>query len=487
MMAHVAQTYIEREDKYDVPADFRLPDLAELVPLGGRLTRVDIDLRAMYYDTTTGDLLAARVTLRRREGGEDAGWHLKLPTGAARTEIQFPLGDSVLPAELTALTFGLRRGRAVQPIAVLRTQRTAHRIYDESGAPWLEIADDLVHSIALGSTAVFTTWREVEVELGTADEAVLTRATTVLAKAGANSSSRVSKLAQALTPVAGVPEPPSSGPKKATLGRVVLNYLLIQRAAILEGDLALRQGHDAIHVTRVATRRLRSTLRVFGDVFHPDQAAALDALLQWYAGVLGEVRDRDVLRARFRAQVEQLPADVREPVATAIDAHLVAARARYLSQLREALDSDRYLSLLVELDEWAVAAPFTAAAGKPAGKAGKRVKQAERALIKKFIVARRTDDDADLHSARKAGKRARYSAELATPIIGRKQAQRTVERFTELQDALGEFQDSVVAAALLRTLGDDVDGDRSGYDLLGAQEAERGRRSRKRAAKLMKR
>ena len=153
MMDDVPQTHIEREDKYDVAAGFRVPDLTELVPSGGHLVRVDAQLRAVYYDTAAGDLQAARVTLRRREGGDDAGWHLKLPAGAARTEIQLPLGGSDLPAELAALTVGLRRARAVQPIAILRTARSAHRIYDESGALWLEIADDRVHSVALGPGA----------------------------------------------------------------------------------------------------------------------------------------------------------------------------------------------------------------------------------------------------------------------------------------------------------------------------------------------
>ena len=40
-------------------------------------------LEAEYYDTDDLRLIRAGITLRRRSGGDDAGWHLKLPLGAA--------------------------------------------------------------------------------------------------------------------------------------------------------------------------------------------------------------------------------------------------------------------------------------------------------------------------------------------------------------------------------------------------------------------
>ena len=51
------------------------------------------DLSATYYDTADLRLLRSRMTLRRRRGGSDAGWHLKLPAGAdSRDEVRHPLG-----------------------------------------------------------------------------------------------------------------------------------------------------------------------------------------------------------------------------------------------------------------------------------------------------------------------------------------------------------------------------------------------------------
>ena len=57
-----------------------------------------------------------------------------------------------------------------------------------------------------------------------------------------------------------------------------------------------------------------------------------------------------------------------------------------------------------------------------------------------------------MHRARKAGKRHRYAVELAAPVLGKK-ADRIVASRKEFQELLGEHQDSVVAAGLLRELG----------------------------------
>jgi CHAD domain-containing protein len=65
--------------------------------------------------------------------------------------------------------------------------------------------------------------------------------------------------------------------------------------------------------------------------------------------------------------------------------------------------------------------------------------------------------DAALHAVRIRAKRARYAAEVVAPAFG-KPARNFAKAVTEVQDVLGEHQDSVVAAAWLRanalTLGD---------------------------------
>ena len=58
-------------------------------------------LDAVYYDTADLRLIRAGVTLRRT-GGQDAGWHLRLPAGAETRYAAAPRAgdDGAVPEEL---------------------------------------------------------------------------------------------------------------------------------------------------------------------------------------------------------------------------------------------------------------------------------------------------------------------------------------------------------------------------------------------------
>ena len=122
-----------------------------------------------------------------------------------------------------------------------------------------------------------------------------------------------------------------------------------------------------IHPTRVATRRLRSTLRIFADYVDPERAQAFDAELSWYAALLGEVRDREVQRARFAKAIAALPEEqVLGPVAARIEEHLRAEQVQHQQALDKAMNGRRYLALLQESARWVTDPPFTdLAAQKP--------------------------------------------------------------------------------------------------------------------------
>ena len=63
----------------------------------------------------------------------------------------------------------------------------------------------------------------------------------------------------------------------------------------------------------------------------------------------------------------------------------------------------------------------------------------------------RSSPDAALHEVRKRAKRTRYAAELGRDVFG-KRAMRLAERLADVQDGLGEVQDTVVAEERLRAL-----------------------------------
>ena len=194
---------LESERKYDVDEWTELPDLSRVA----KVEREEpVMLRAVYFDTADGALAAARMTLRRRTGGKDEGWHLKTPEGeGGRREHQAPLGDasdSEPPAELLEPVGDILGGRPVGEIARLHTQRTVVTLVRE-GQPIAEVADDLVSATDV-RTGILRVWREWECELldgaPEADEerlGLLDRIEGLLLSAGARPASAASKLARA--------------------------------------------------------------------------------------------------------------------------------------------------------------------------------------------------------------------------------------------------------------------------------------------------
>lgn len=452
----MAKEQIEREDKYEVGQQFVLPDLASLAPVGGRVEIRPLRLESAYFDTADGDLLARGLTLRRRTGTTDEGWQLKVPTGDSRTEVRLDLTSATsVPRELRNLTAGARLGRPLRRTVVIRTERTVHRIVDDAGQLLLEVADDQVHAYAPGKSSVLLSgWREIEAELApSGDREILTRASLLLSAAGATLSRSPNKVARALGAAAPVTLRTKSKRRARTAGDVLQPYLADQDEALITGDLLLRRGYDAIHPTRVATRRLRSTLRIYADFFEPSRAEELDVELAWYAGLLGSVRDPDVQRARLLNAVEKLPQElVVGPVAARIEEHLRAEKELHQATLKRAMNSQRYLKLLQETAQWATEPPFTPAAGKKPDALRGAVEAGAKKAAKHLQAGLRSGEDEELHKARKAGKRARYAAELAQPVLGKK-AEASVARYERLQDILGDHQDSIGAAAQLRSIG----------------------------------
>ena len=113
-------------------------------------------LSATYFDTEDLDLNQHKITLRRRVGGDDEGWHLKLPVRKdTRQELHAPLdeGDTgSVPARLAAQVEDITAGRRLRPIAILDTERTVWTLTSAAGDALVEVADDRVTAVRLGET-----------------------------------------------------------------------------------------------------------------------------------------------------------------------------------------------------------------------------------------------------------------------------------------------------------------------------------------------
>jgi len=439
----MAESALETETKYEASGDVVLPPLDGLPQVAS--TRADEErLAAQYWDTADLRLLRAGITLRRRTGGHDAGWHLKLPAGpASRLEIRLPSGRSgrVVPPELADLVTARTRGAVLAPVATVRTTRQRIVLLDSAGE------------------AAELSWREVEVELVAGDKRLLAAADRLLRQHGLHRSDRSAKLQRVLGTGQPPAEPAGSLTPATPAHEVVISYLAGQAEALLTMDPLVRRSRpDTVHKMRVSTRRLRSTFRAFGSVLPREATEHLSAELKWLGEVLGEARDGEVLAAHLQRQQDLTDvAQLLGPVQARIQAHFAGSRAAAAAAVLDALSSARYVALLDELDALIASPPRGPEASEPAGQVllaavRRSYSRTGRRLREAWPLPAGAARDAALHEARKAAKRTRYAAEVAAPVLG-KRARTFVRRITKVQSLLGDQQDTVIARQLERRLG----------------------------------
>ena len=192
--------HLEIEQKFDVDNGFTRPPFDGLPGVTAD-PPVLYQLSATYFDTDDGRLSASKITLRRRTGGTDEGWHLKRPAGAgARREVHAPLGQAgqPVPGELAARVAEVTGGRPLAPIARLDTERTVVTLHGEDGTVLAEVADDSVTARRLPERGEPLRWREIEVEVPQAVPELQRAAAEVLFAAGARPAGHGSKLARLL-------------------------------------------------------------------------------------------------------------------------------------------------------------------------------------------------------------------------------------------------------------------------------------------------
>jgi CHAD domain-containing protein len=456
------QIATETELKYEVPADFVLPRLA------GAGDAETHELDATYFDTDDLRLARNRRTLRRRTGGTDAGWHLKTPgDGTSRTEHRLPLDGGAnrgsggdVPEDLRSEVRAIVRDKELRPVARLRTHRVETPLCDDDGRTLALIAQDRVTAETDGPEQQ---WQEVEVELVDGGPEVLRSVDRELRRAGATPAGGPSKLARALGDR--LPAPPRG--RNKTKISPVLRYAREQRDALQAYDPGVRHGDpEAVHKMRVATRRLRSTLRTFKRSFPADQADFLKGELKWLAGQLGEVRDGQVLEHKLLGAVEREGAGF-APIADRVREHLDAKVENGRRALAQDLNDARYLRLLDAVDE--LVGPDDRGEPNPLKRVRRALDKADRLLDEATL----TGEDEPLHEARKAYKQARYAVEVFVAPVG-KPAKQLSDRLTDLQDVLGAHQDSVVAREILHELGHN-DPEAFRYGILHAHQEQVGR------------
>ncbi|CAN5752543.1 CYTH and CHAD domain-containing protein [soil metagenome] len=451
--------HTEVERKFDVVESAVSPSFDGIYAVARVEQQPSQSLDAVYFDTVDHDLARNKVTLRRRTGGSDAGWHLKLPAGPdARTEVRAPLGsddgsDTVVPGELLDVVRAIVRDRPTAPVARISTTRNIHLLFAADGSPLAEFCDDHVTAWATDKSGngAEQEWREWELELAEGPRAVdsdadlLNRLSNRLFDAGAVPAGHGSKLARVLDAAAPAAETEGDEPPPPAPPRDPVHIAVAEQVAqLIEWDRAVRADtYDSVHQMRVTTRKLRSLLKESEESFGlTDDSWILDEL-RTLAGILGVARDAEVLAEKYEKALDALPGEL---VRGRVRERLVdGAKRRYEMGWRRSLTamrSERYFRLLDALEALAAAEPQPTQSGeerKPVtiDAAYKRVRKAAKAA-KAAADAGADDADEALHSIRKGAKRLRYTA-AATG------AGKVADAAKTIQSLLGDHQDAVVS------------------------------------------
>ena len=248
-------------------------------------------------------------------------------------------------------------------------------------------------------------------------------------------------------------------PRDSSAGDMVLAYLRIHAHALKTLEPRVRADEfDSVHQMRVASRRLRATLRTYRQVIPRTDSEHLAGELKWLGRVLGEARDDEVLSEHLQDSLRPTPPELLiGPVLAHVQGFYAPRRAAAHTALVEALDSPRYHRLLAELDRVAAGPARGPLADGPAGQVlpaavYRGFRQARRRMRKARHTPAGPARDTALHQARKSARRTRYAAEAASPAAGQ-QARKFAKQMKRVQSAIGAHHDAVLARRAARDLG----------------------------------
>lgn len=428
----------------------------------GRTAR--LHLRALYFDTPERRLAQAGLALRlRREGRQ---WVQTLKCGAEGAVARLE-HEVVLAATAHAPTIDITRhagtpeGRMLaealdghaQTLAlcfetdIWRTRRVLHR-----GGARIELALDQGRLRAGAATLPVC---EIEFELlrGTIHDLTEVVAPWVqrhglwldvrskaerghLLAAGLNTAPALKSVTPELTAKA----TPDDALRRCL--RAALQQVLVNGSWLAAGQAQAEHLHQA----RVGLRRLMSLLRDFGDWSVDVDAGWLDAAKHAFDR-LAAARDRDALSSWLLPALREAGVEWPSIAGSAIRAASTRLAAQHPGAVF--LDADTNSWLLEMIAFVHGSATVAGPGGKLRALARLPLARLHRQVHRAGADYTKLDDDAR-HRVRKRLKRLRYGADSLAALWPAKPWARYAVRLNEGQEVLGQLQDIVVAAALLR-------------------------------------
>ncbi|HYI40667.1 MAG TPA: CHAD domain-containing protein [Allosphingosinicella sp.] len=421
------------------------------VPLLGDPKRRPESQRTVYYDTLKGDLRKAGYSLRLRQKersfvqtvkhrGSDSGgfssraeWEKKNDEAALDFEAlkATPVGKLLSKRDMR---------KRLQPVSETRVLRTMWLVRREESA--VELILDEGRIVSNGREEAIS---EIELELKEGPRSELFKLARELGKGLTLRMGVMSKSERGFRLLEGR----SARVRKADKVRLAPGMSVGEAFAVVvqsclrhfrlnEPLFARDMNARALHQSRVALRRLRSALSLFKPALIDDEAAHLRAELRWYAALLGEARDVDVLLAAKGPDGRASARGARKL--------LRQARTDAYARVQAALGEPRLPAAILDLVAWSEVGAWRS--GEPAGEpiAGFATDRLERGWkrVRRPAKALRSLDPEARHRLRIEMKKLRYAAEFFVALAPRsrkRQQKRFISQLQRLQDLLGKLND----------------------------------------------
>jgi triphosphatase len=460
----------EVELKLEIPPQ-SIARLTRSSLLNGRTKamRKPASLVSVYFDTKKLKLRNNGFSLRVRRTGRKhmqtvKNYGAETTTLVARNEWEHEIADNEPDLDKARDTplgrvLGKKACRKLNPLFETRVRRKVYPIHE--GVSEIELTVDK-GSVAAGRRS--SPICEVELELKRGEVADLFKAARILAEEVPVQLATSSKAERGYSLIEGRGAAPV---KAASVGltphttcalafhaiaRACLRQLVANRPAMLGGD------PDGLHQMRVALRRLRAAISLFGDMLCDHQTEEMKVQLKWITGELGPAREFEVFVKRVLMPVAAAKPD--GPGVAVLTRDLEEKRAEAFHRARAAVESARFRTLMIDTAAWIENGDWThnghasvsalrestiaAVAAHDLSKRRKKIlKNGSR--LKELEPQRR-------HKLRIQAKKLRYASEFfAGAFPGKKPRKRRKEflaALEKLQDALGDLNDIAVHEGL---------------------------------------
>lgn len=479
-------TELELKLEFD-PADLgRLRD--ELRRRSGRDGKRQT-LETVYYDTRRFALKDAGVSLRVRRHGKRRIQTIKAGNGAgaglfARAEWERDIegeAPDLAAAAGTALEplIAGAKPKKIKPVFALRVERDLFRLRQDRSDVEASLDQGIVEADQRSEPL-----SELELELKRgAPPALFAFARNLAAclplrlgirtKAERGYALLANKPLEAVKakPVALAPDTTVAAAFQA-IGRACLHHLMANEAV-----LRTRRDPDAVHQMRVAMRRLRAAISLFGDVVADPARDPLKGELRWISSALGEARDIDVFLAKTLAPIRERHAEMPElgELATWMAARGDEAHGQALA----AVNSARFLTLVLDVAAWIETGPWLQDGGtklregKVGAFAAKQLARRVKKVRRRGVGLDKLDPDTR-HRLRIEIKKLRYAAEFFSDLFEGKERRKRFKAFlaalARLQELLGDLNDMTVSREMTAGLQGEI-ADRARDLIARAQDA----------------